>query len=272
MNRMQTLITATLFFTIAGCAAGEAASDRQEEKGVIETTAEGKALVLVELFTSQGCSSCPPADRVLSELGDGDGIIPIAFHVDYWNSLGWQDPFSSARWSTRQRQYARVMPTGRVYTPQAVIQGRQHCVGSRRGCVSEAVEEARRLGTTARLEGVLEKSEEGALQVAIAATSATEESLEAFVVLIENDLVTEIPRGENARRTLHNDHVVRRVTQALSLDGPTEANSAKVGRVTFELDPSWNRSHLGLVAFLQNPQSRAIQAVTRISTSPPSTP
>src|SRR5436190_18609544 len=92
------------------------------------------ALVVAELFTSQGCSSCPPADALWQRLGDesplGARIVPLAFHVDYWNSLGWKDPFSSAAWSSRQSDYARAFGSGRIYTPQAVIGGRAECLGA----------------------------------------------------------------------------------------------------------------------------------------------
>src|SRR5262245_2326035 len=95
------------------------------------------APVVVELFTSQGCSSCPPADRLLGELvRDGAiadrPVIALSFHVDYWNRLGWTDPFSRPAWSARQQAYADAMRDGRVYTPQLVIAGRSHVVGSRR--------------------------------------------------------------------------------------------------------------------------------------------
>ena len=90
--------------------------------------------VLLELFTSQGCSSCPPADRLLTRLaGDrklAGQVIPLSFHVDYWDYIGWQDPFASPRWSERQRQYGRAFHSNRVYTPQLVINGRTECVGS----------------------------------------------------------------------------------------------------------------------------------------------
>src|SRR5690606_23106952 len=89
---------------------------------------------VVEPFTSQGCSSCPPADALLPRLDDAAGpleVVALAYHVDYWNDLGWRDPLSSPRWSERQRRYARRLPSGRVYTPQLVVAGREHVVGSR---------------------------------------------------------------------------------------------------------------------------------------------
>ena len=98
--------------------------------------------VLVELFTSQGCSSCPPADQMISNLGRERGdveIIPLSFHVDYWNYIGWQDVFSSNKWSERQRQYTAALPGNRTYTPQLVVQGQVDCLGSNERCIRNAV-------------------------------------------------------------------------------------------------------------------------------------
>ena len=102
--------------------------------------------IVIELFTSQGCSSCPPADRLLSRLASdpklAGRVIPLAFHVDYWNYIGWQDPFSSPRWSERQRSYGRTFRSNRIYTPQLVVGGRTDCVGSQEGEVMKKIGEA----------------------------------------------------------------------------------------------------------------------------------
>jgi len=94
-------------------------------------------VAVIELFTSQGCSSCPPADKLLTETvnrakAGQQSVYALSFHVDYWNRLGWSDPYSDARYSARQRQYARQLNTATIYTPQAVINGRQEFVGSNR--------------------------------------------------------------------------------------------------------------------------------------------
>ena len=102
--------------------------------------------MVIELFTSQGCSSCPPADRLLSRLAEEPAyrgkVVPLAFHVDYWNYIGWTDPFSSPRWSERQRDYGRSLGLGTVYTPQLVIDGRSECVGSQEGDVRREIARA----------------------------------------------------------------------------------------------------------------------------------
>src|SRR5258708_14826602 len=110
-----------------------------------ETNGAGDgAPVVLELFTSEGCSSCPPADALISELGaSSKSVIPLAYHVDYWNHLGWADPFSSRQWSERQSEYGRAMNLDGEYTPQMVISGAWQCAGSDAGSIERAVAAAR---------------------------------------------------------------------------------------------------------------------------------
>src|SRR3954451_22950703 len=106
----------------------------------------GPSPVVVELFTSQGCSSCPPADALIHDIANDPAmrgrVIPLAFHVDYWDSLGWRDPFSSSEWTQRQARYARTMRLSSAYTPQAVVNGTREFVGSNRAAMSAALEKA----------------------------------------------------------------------------------------------------------------------------------
>src|SRR5436190_6281924 len=103
----------------------------------------GPAPVVVELFTSQGCSSCPPADALLSDIVHDESlrgrVIPLAFHVDYWDRLGWRDPFSSAEWSRRQYFYVRALNVNSAYTPQIVVNGAKQFVGSNRAALEQAL-------------------------------------------------------------------------------------------------------------------------------------
>src|SRR5437868_14761375 len=108
--------------------------------------------IVVELFTSQGCSSCPPADALLGELARRDDVLPLAFHVDYWDRLGWKDPFSSAAATARQRTYARQLDAANVYTPQMVVDGRIDVVGSYRDQVLRAIDRARQDAATVPIE------------------------------------------------------------------------------------------------------------------------
>jgi hypothetical protein len=200
--------------------------------------AKAKGTVVVELFTSQGCSSCPPADRLLSELVRGEHpVLALAFHVDYWDDLGWADPFSRAAYSDRQRAYAG--DDGRVYTPALVVNGTTDVVGSQRKAVARAIAEATPLPGLAAKATV----DGDTLRVEAAVAAGTT----AVVAVYEDALITDIPRGENAGEKLRNDRVVRALVPI-------------TGRATIALDPTWQRPHLGAVVLAAGPDRRLVAA------------
>ncbi|MFM0312403.1 DUF1223 domain-containing protein [Paraburkholderia sp. RL17-383-BIF-A] len=162
--------------------------------------------VVVELFTSEGCSSCPPADRLLSELSDTrTDVLPLAFHVTYWNRLGWKDPFSFDGADARQARYAQRF-RGFEYTPEMVVDGKAELVGSDRSAAGTAIEHAKSDGVTAAT--VHATRSNGGVSVSIGRGLGR-----AHVLLIGYDArhVTAIGRGENAGRTLTESNVVRSI-------------------------------------------------------------
>ncbi|HET7437043.1 MAG TPA: DUF1223 domain-containing protein [Thermoanaerobaculia bacterium] len=171
-----------------------------------DTPALGATPVVVELFTSQGCSSCPPADALLQQLARDPHVIALAFHVDYWDHLGWRDPFSSRDWSVRQGDYVRAMKLSSAYTPQIVVNGSREMVGSNAMAVNRAIAEESRRAETARVS--LKREGEA---VRVQSTAPREADL--FVVLFENAPETKVARGENGGRTLVNANVVRKVVR-----------------------------------------------------------
>jgi hypothetical protein len=207
------------------------------------------APVVVELFTSQGCSSCPPAEEVLSNLAAAGetadrAVVPLAFHVDYWNDLGWVDPSSSPEWSERQRRYAQARRDRAVYTPQLVVAGGAHVIGSRRGSVEAAIARAPRqapVEARARRDG-------NVLRVEAAAPAGAE----VWLAVWEDGLTTAIERGENAGRRQREDRVVRRLVRV--------AAAGARGAASVTLDPRWRK--LGAVAFAQRPDTLAIVGAT----------
>jgi hypothetical protein len=217
--------------------------------------------VLVELFTSQGCSSCPPADRVLSIMGNdpqlGQQVVPLAFHVDYWNHIGWTDPFSSRDWSQRQRNYVRPVGGEYAYTPQAIINGRLQCLGADVDCIRKAVE-AESAQPAGQVEMAVAAAGDRALRVEVSATppSTGERSLDVMVALVESGLTTPVGRGENASKVLHNDFVVRKLQRAFVLSG---APQRKV--VELPIGADWQRANMRVTVFLQEPKSRRIVGV-----------
>jgi hypothetical protein len=229
----------------------------------VAPVASARAAVLIELFTAQGCSTCPPADRLLSGMGtDPDlsrQVVPLAFHVDYWNSAAWRDRFSDAVWTKRQRGYVLAAGGDQVYTPQAVINGGKQCVGSDVQCIKAGVEAA-----AAQPQGqvALAVAPHGsdAFEVAVTAQApAGVKSLDVMVAVYESGLETAVSGGENAHKTLHDDFVVRRLERAFGVS----AGDSKQKSVRVKLDDGWQRDHLGIAVFLQDPKTQQVYGAAR---------
>lgn len=222
--------------------------------------------VVLELFTSEGCSSCPPADALISEIGSSTkSVIPLAYHVDYWNHLGWADPLSSRQWSERQSDYARAMNLDGEYTPQMVISGAWQCGGSDAGSIERAVAAVRSaspLGRTS-IQTSLADHESRKLQVKVTAQMLNTAGTGPHVVMLaiyENGLVSKIGAGENGGREITYDYTVRKLLQAFELDGAKGASASK--ELNIELDDSWSLDHLGVAAFIQDSTSLKIEGAS----------
>lgn len=212
----------------------------------------GPAPVVVELFTSQGCSSCPPADAVLSDMARDASlrgrIIPLAFHVDYWNRLGWRDPFSSPEWSRRQYMYVRALNVNSAYTPQIVVNGMRQFVGSYRAAIEvELVAQSNRKPAGEVQVTPSRHGAEARIQVKAKGTG------DLVVVVYDSAAPTAVARGENSGRTISNDAIVRRVVRAGTLTG-----GALERMITLPIDPSWREP--GVAVFLQDVETLAIGA------------
>jgi len=173
--------------------------------------------VLVELFTSQGCSSCPPADAYLGDLAAREDVIALSYHVNYWDYLGWKDPFASAESTRRQKLYAAALGQSYVYTPQMVVAGAVHEVGSRRAKVDRLIKVAQRQSNR-QLEVTFAHNEQGAPSVVIPAASGFPRA-EVWMVLFDAEHSTPIRRGENGGRTLTYHNVVRSIERLGTWDG-----------------------------------------------------
>jgi len=234
---------------------GGAAALLAARPAVPQAPPAGRVPVVVELFTSEGCSSCPAADAVLRELEStqpvpGAEVIALGEHVDYWNRLGWPDPFSSAQFSARQRAYASHFAEGN-YTPQAVVSGRAELVGSRRPQLLHAVAEAARLpqATVA-----LSCPAPGAVQVRVSHLPPGTAAAEVLLAFTETNLATQVGRGENAGRLLRHAAVAR----ALRPLGPVGADGTFAATVPLATGASWQAKHLRAVALVQEIDSRRI--------------
>ena len=210
--------------------------------------------VVVELFTSEGCSSCPAADAALRELVraqsvPGVEVIALGEHVDYWNRLGWKDGFSSSAYTERQRQYATGFGSG-SYTPQAVVNGRYEFVGSRTTELAATVAKAAKAPQAA----VSVTTTGGTAQVRVRSLPPGTPATEVLLAITESGLASQIGRGENSGLLLHHAAVVR---QLLPL-GKVGADGTFSVAPVLKLAPDWKRSNLRVVALVQEIASRRI--------------
>lgn len=219
--------------------------------------------VLVELFTSQGCSSCPPADRVLqrlvNEAEEGNlAVIALSYHVDYWNRLGWTDPYSQAVFSERQRQYAQVLPDHRVYTPQMIIQGQGAHVGSREKEVRAAIQDISQQAPTSSLLASPNpvKNDRSSREIAYEITGKTN-GIVLQIALIETALANDVPRGENSGHHLTHTNVVRSLT--------SEINPKPQGTLTIDASALGTSSNGKAVLFIQDAEQLTVLAATEVA-------
>jgi hypothetical protein len=227
------------------------------------TSSVARSVVVAELFTSEGCSSCPPADDVLSQLARRPAsdveVLALGEHVDYWDRLGWRDPFSSPAYSSRQSNYdARVFHRNEVYTPQLVIDGRFECIGSDVDGIHRAITQAA-AAPKALVEVTIVRAHDRQLSVTVRVgvppALTLRESVDVLVAVAEDNLLSKVRRGENGGRTLRHSGVVRSLTPVGTLSPHERAWSTSASVV---LDPEWQPANVRVVSFLQERQGRRI--------------
>jgi len=225
--------------------------------------ATGKGFALIELFTSEGCSSCPPADelvaKVQKEIGDKP-IYILAFHVDYWNNLGWKDIFSSADYSKRQRDYASYIRSSSVYTPQIVVNGKTQFVGSEEGELRSAVKTALQKNSPASLVLSDIKANQNQVKVHYDADGATNNTT-LLLALVEKTAVNHVKAGENSGRTLSHVQIVRKL-QSIPL------SNNKSGTENIALPNGFNSQNWEIVGFLQNTVTGEVIGATKAEFPP----
>jgi hypothetical protein len=212
-------------------------------------------VALLELYTSEGCDSCPPADRWFSEL-QGRGyhparVVALAFHVDYWNYLGWTDPFSRTQYSERQKAASARNRARVVYTPQLLLNGGDYRRPTLFDDLGDRLGTLNRNDAKARISLQLHAEDRSSLQVTGTATiaeTAARDAVQAWLALYENNLSNQVTRGENRGRHLRHDFVVRDLAGPFPLDARGEARWNR----RFNLDPGWKTSELHVAAFVQS--------------------
>ena len=228
--------------------------------------------VVVELFTSEGCSSCPPADALLAKLSEqlsagNVQVIALEEHVDYWDDLGWKDPFSSHDWTARQYAYAGVLGNGNPYTPQMVVDGSVGFSGGRAQQAQRSIAEAAtRTKTTVRLsQGVAGKpgTENFSVQVGKLFSSANGGAAEVWLAITETGLHSSVTRGENAGHELRHAAIVRSMRKIG--EAKADADTAFSGNATVPLRKEWKPENLKAVVFVQEKKSLKILGAAEIS-------
>ena len=232
--------------------------------GTTRPFAADRVPVIVELFTSEGCSSCPPADDVLARLVatqpvPNAEIIALGEHVDYWDHQGWRDRFSSHQFTERQSEYdAKVFRSGNIYTPQLVVAGVDGVIGSDMAQATKAIAAAARRGSSVRVTiDPIANSGDPIVATIHVDPGATpiQKSADVIVAITEDDLTSNVRAGENSGRELHHVAVVRTLTLARKYD---PSRGAWSDSITSNVDPSWRRDRLHVVAFVQDSRSGAI--------------
>lgn len=224
---------------------------------------ETRPLVLVELFTSEGCSSCPPADKLLADLYasqpvDGATIVPMAFHVDYWDRLGWKDPYGDAAYSRRQRAYAGLLQSDSVYTPQMIVNGTVGFVGSDRGAAQNAIMRAGRdAPKTIEIDRAVTEGKKLDVDARISGVDVKEAILWAAVA--EDELESEVTRGENRGRHLKHQAVVR-VFKGEAFE-PAAGGDTRAVSISLPRDQDWKQAHCRVIVAVQRKATGEILAL-----------
>jgi hypothetical protein len=250
-----TLVSASLL--------GAAALTRTPTQAAPGMPQASRTPVVVELFTSEGCSSCPPADALLARLADeqlGSNVQLIALeeHVDYWNDLGWVDPFSSRDWTSRQYVYAGALKNGNPYTPQMVVDGTVEFVGNQSKQARETILKA---AGNPKIAVALVQGESKSAGGKLEATAGSG-AAEVWLAITETGLHSAVTRGENAGEDLHHAAIVRFMRKIGEAQADREASFA--GDAAVPLKKEWKRENLRAVLFVQEKKSRRILGAAEI--------
>ncbi|WP_343216009.1 DUF1223 domain-containing protein [Collimonas antrihumi] len=225
-------------------------------------------VALVELYSSEGCNSCPPADQWLSRLGAQarpDKVVPLALHVDYWDNLGWKDRFGDHRFTARQQELAAFAKNRVVYTPEIFVGGRElrhwNMKSDFDAAAGKIAEQPSPADIAIKLSGTAARTFD--LSTRVKLRQPSRDGHNAYIAVYENQLVSNVAAGENGGVTLHHDYVVRRWLGPFALkDGAVQINE-KIALDSIGKDVRADR--FGIVAFVQNASSGEVLQVARLA-------
>lgn len=259
MNFLKYSIVLVILFATYVSLMGHVFQTASAQSASIDLITDGSGFAVVELFTSEGCSSCPPAEAHLNDLSyfsknnPNVALYPLAFHVDYWDYLGWKDPFAQEKFTARQRNYSKRMGRNNVYTPQMIVNGTDQFVGSHRHkgvpIINAALSAENITAPNLKIES-LTKSD-GKIKISYTLSGAFKPQSAIVIAIVENDLKTQVKRGENRGKSLIHQNVVRH------LEMHKASSNDKI-----TLDYKADRP-LSIIAFIQNRQSLEIIAATK---------
>lgn len=251
------------FFACFGRESASKTSSGERNNATADVSAEEQrhgGPVLVELFSSQGCATSPEAELVMSRLGRGDfdgpdlpPVVVLGFHVDYWDYMGWKDPFGSSQWTVRQKAYVEALKLDTMFTPQVVVQGRAQCIANDENALLAAIKDSPRFPAPT-FQATFRSPTTDSLQVSLTGalrSKVDNRGANVMVALYESGLVTDCPKGENKGRVLSNDFVVRKLEKLCTVKD-ISAKKTVSGTVSFSLWQGFNGSKCGVVVFVQD--------------------
>ena len=215
---------------------------------------EQDGFALIELFTSEGCSSCPPADEALEEIqkkyNDKD-VLVLSYHVDYWNKLGWNDIFSDASFTQRQEYYSNIFRLNNIYTPQVVVNGKKQFLGSDKSKLISSIDEQLNEKSAVSIKLNVVQNTVGKIDVHYSAEGTDAKKEQAIIVLIQKMATNEIKNGENTGRILHHINIVRNIFYL----------PLKEKNTNFTLPASFSKEDFFVAGFIQDKKSGKIKAI-----------
>jgi len=214
-----------------------------------------RGFAILELFTSEGCSSCPAAEDVFAEIAreNNKDVYILEFHVDYWDNLGWKDPFSNAVYSDRQRQYAHFLALQNIYTPQAIVNGSTELVGSDKTRLQKIIEKELNKNGPSNINIKAQSSDNKTINVSYSISGKMNNLLNIAIFQLEGK--TDVKRGENAGRQLNHIHIVR---EFKSIDNPNAT-----GNISLQLPKGLTIRDIRILAYLQNKKNWTVTGATQ---------
>jgi len=229
-------------------------------KNLNKRTKEQAGFVLVELFTSEGCSSCPPADAILEEIQkkySDKNVLVVAYHVDYWDKLGWKDAFSNSLFTERQEYYSNIFRLNSIYTPQTIVNGKTEFVGSNKTKLINSIDKQLEEKPALSIKLKVNQNSIGRINVGYSVDSNSSKKDQLILLLVQKMATNKIQRGENEGKTLHHINIVRQISY-LTIPS-TETTTS------FDLSTELNKADAFIAAFIQDKSSGKIVA---LQTSP----